>query len=253
MCLCCVIIKEYYMIDQMERPAVHLHMKDKADVHLDILRRRVDRLEASSVERHTQQSTTGSDQLEDVQRKLESLEREVRETRIQEDSQRPQTRYANSAEAMPPTVVAASVTFPTTYQREENAILGKSTKSYARSDSNMTSLETKVGTYEGIVAVLNKELGNCINQIGELEHQRQTDREMLNSYEQKFRSLERSLALKDVALAEQDLRLQSLEATSYDGMLLWKIEEFSRKRQDAVTGKTPSIYSPVFYTSRNGQ
>eukprot|EP00058_Branchiostoma_floridae_P000767 XP_002586255.1 hypothetical protein BRAFLDRAFT_109339 [Branchiostoma floridae] len=67
-----------------------------------------------------------------------------------------------------------------------------------------------------------------------------------------MKSQERIIALKDVALAEPDLCITSLEMTSYDATQLWKIQDFTRKRHDAITGKTTSIYSPCFYTSRTG-
>ncbi|XP_078604287.1 TNF receptor-associated factor 3-like isoform X2 [Branchiostoma floridae x Branchiostoma japonicum] len=65
----------------------------------------------------------------------------------------------------------------------------------------------------------------------------------------------KKLAIKmfreDIALAEQDLRFQVLELPNY-GTLIWKIAGFSRKRHDAITGKTVSFYSPCFFTSRTG-
>ncbi|XP_065054907.1 TNF receptor-associated factor 3-like isoform X1 [Rhopilema esculentum] len=64
--------------------------------------------------------------------------------------------------------------------------------------------------------------------------------------------LENQLAVQDVQIAELNLKLQLLESTSYDGKLLWKIDNYNRRKQDAITGKTPSLYSPPFYTSRFG-
>ncbi|XP_035665776.1 TNF receptor-associated factor 2-like [Branchiostoma floridae] len=112
--------------------------------------------------------------------------------------------------------------------------------------------ETRVGTFEGIVAVLNREIEKCSSQMEAYERQRRQDREIIETLERKVRSLERIIALKDVALAEQDLRIQTLEMTSYDGVLTWKIADFTRKRHDAITGKTASFYSPCFFTSRTG-
>nr|XP_006815520.1 PREDICTED: TNF receptor-associated factor 2-like [Saccoglossus kowalevskii] len=50
----------------------------------------------------------------------------------------------------------------------------------------------------------------------------------------------------------QDRRIQLLEMTSYDGVLVWKISDFNRKRNAAISGRTTSIYSPCFFTSRQG-
>ena len=51
---------------------------------------------------------------------------------------------------------------------------------------------------------------------------------------------------------EQELRLQLLERATYNGILLWKIDDFSRRRKEAVEGATLSLYSTPFYTSRHG-
>ena len=47
--------------------------------------------------------------------------------------------------------------------------------------------------------------------------------------------------------------LQSLESTNYTGVLIWKITDFAKKRQDARQGRMTSVYSPPFYTSQAGQ
>ena len=68
----------------------------------------------------------------------------------------------------------------------------------------------------------------------------------------RFDRVEHPLALHEIQLADQDLKLQIMETTSYDGILSWKIDEFQRRFHEAVDGKTLSIYSPPFYTARYG-
>ena len=48
------------------------------------------------------------------------------------------------------------------------------------------------------------------------------------------------------------MQIQMLEATSYNGTYFWKIDRYSQRFQEAVTGKTLSIYSPPFYVGRFG-
>ena len=73
-----------------------------------------------------------------------------------------------------------------------------------------------------------------------------------HSFEQRMDRTEHQLALHEIQLSEQDLQIQMLEATSYDGVYLWKIDQYSRRFQEAFSGKTPSIYSPPFYVGRFG-
>ncbi|KAJ7365563.1 TNF receptor-associated factor 3 [Desmophyllum pertusum] len=60
------------------------------------------------------------------------------------------------------------------------------------------------------------------------------------------------LALHEIQLSEQDLQIQMLEATSYNGTYIWKIDHYSRRFQEAASGETPSIYIPPFYVGRFG-
>ncbi|XP_062522032.1 TNF receptor-associated factor 3-like [Corticium candelabrum] len=63
---------------------------------------------------------------------------------------------------------------------------------------------------------------------------------------------ERETATHNARLLEHGLRLDLLDCKTTNDVLLWKITDVKRRRRDAVTGKTPSIYSQPFYTSPNG-
>jgi len=66
------------------------------------------------------------------------------------------------------------------------------------------------------------------------------------------RIVERHLGNYDLQLAAHDLRFQVMEQTSYDGTLIWKISDYKRRKQEAVSGRNLSLYSQPFYTSRYG-
>ncbi|XP_006816482.1 TNF receptor-associated factor 2-like [Saccoglossus kowalevskii] len=136
--------------------------------------------------------------------------------------------------------------------RGVQAIIDKQSRSIEELKAKTIVLDTKVSTYEGIVAVLNGQIERDANVVQAMERERKQDRDLVESLERKIKSQDRIIALKDVALAEQDLRIQSLEMASYDGVLVWKISDFNRKRNDALSGRTTSIYSPCFFTSRHG-
>jgi len=64
--------------------------------------------------------------------------------------------------------------------------------------------------------------------------------------------VERQLGMYDLQIAAQDLRFQVLEQTSYNGMLVWKITDYARRKKEAVSGRSLSLYSQPFFTSRYG-
>ena len=61
-------------------------------------------------------------------------------------------------------------------------------------------------------------------------------------------SVDRSLS----SCLDQELRIQLLERATYNGILLWKVDEFERRRKEAKEGITLSLYSTPFYTNRHG-
>ena len=75
---------------------------------------------------------------------------------------------------------------------------------------------------------------------------------LASEYERRLDRNEHQLALHDIQLSEQDMQIQMLEATSYNGTYIWKIDRYSLRFQEAVAGKTLSIYSPPFYVGRFG-
>ncbi|XP_028678122.1 TNF receptor-associated factor 3 [Erpetoichthys calabaricus] len=60
------------------------------------------------------------------------------------------------------------------------------------------------------------------------------------------------LSVHEIRLADMDLRFQVLETASYNGTLIWKIRDYKRRKQEAVAGKTLSLYSQPFYTGYFG-
>ena len=112
--------------------------------------------------------------------------------------------------------------------------------------------EVKIGTFEGIVSALHREIEKTINALERMEQNRRIMKETMEQNQQKIKILERTIAVKDVSIAELELRVQTLEFASYDGSFIWKVPDFSKKKDDAMQGRSISLYSPPFYTSRRG-
>ena len=70
--------------------------------------------------------------------------------------------------------------------------------------------------------------------------------------ERRIESIEHTLALRNVTLADLEEYIRQQELASYDGQLIWKITEYARRRNEAVSGQQVSFDSPCFFTSRYG-
>lgn len=114
------------------------------------------------------------------------------------------------------------------------------------------ALERKTATFENIVCVLNREVERVAMTAEACGRQHRLDQDRIEALSNKVQQLERSIGLKDLAMAELEQKVHEMEATTFDGVFVWKISDFARKRQEAVAGRTPAIFSPAFYTSRYG-
>ena len=70
--------------------------------------------------------------------------------------------------------------------------------------------------------------------------------------EKKVEETERQTAMMKVHISELELQLQASLASTHNGSFLWRIPDISRRRRDAIEERITSIYSPPFYTGRNG-
>ncbi len=86
-----------------------------------------------------------------------------------------------------------------------------------------------------------------------LETQLREKTELLERYQDKVEQIDESVAVITARFADlEPLREPSQIKVNYNGVLVWKIEGFQRKRQDAINGIRTALYSPYFYTSEFG-
>ncbi|XP_004074805.1 TNF receptor-associated factor 2 [Oryzias latipes] len=113
-------------------------------------------------------------------------------------------------------------------------------------------LDKKVSALENIVCVLNREVERSSLTLEAFSHQHRLDQEKIENLSNKIRQLERSLTVKDLQLSEAEQMVRELQYCTYDGIFVWKITDFSHRRQEAVSGRAPAMFSPAFYSSKYG-
>ena len=102
------------------------------------------------------------------------------------------------------------------------------------------------------IAEINRSVEQANRDVGNVRQLVETGQETVGRVERRIGSMEFALALRNVTLADLDEYNRRQEFSSHDGQLLWKITEFARRRNEAVSGKQVSFYSPCFFTSRYG-
>ena len=76
--------------------------------------------------------------------------------------------------------------------------------------------------------------------------------EFVKQVEEKVLEVEGTLNVLSVHHSELELQLQASLASTHNGAFLWRISEVRRRIRDAKMDRITSIYSPPFYTGRNG-
>ena len=74
----------------------------------------------------------------------------------------------------------------------------------------------------------------------------------LNYTKLKLQRHESAIHILQEGFSEMALMVQTLQATSYNGVFVWKIPEIQRLRREARIGQATTLYSAPFYTSRHG-
>ncbi|XP_072289871.1 TNF receptor-associated factor 2 isoform X2 [Eucyclogobius newberryi] len=116
----------------------------------------------------------------------------------------------------------------------------------------LKELELKVNTFENIVCVLNREMERSCTTMEAYNRQHRLDQDKIEILNNKVRQLERTVSLRDLSIVEMEGKMREMAAATYDGVFVWKISDFTKKRQDAVAGRAPAMFSPAFYTSKYG-
>ena len=133
-------------------------------------------------------------------------------------------------------------------QRDPNNVSLPSTDNTRR----LTNLDNRTADHEVLLVENNRTVEEVRRDMGNMKRQLDTTQESTRRHDRRIESIEHTLALRNVTLADLEEYVKQQEFSSYDGQLLWRISDYGRKRNDAVTGQQVSFYSPCFFTSRYG-
>lgn len=123
---------------------------------------------------------------------------------------------------------------------------------FAGEAGQVSTLVKKVSVLENIVCVLNRELERTALTREAFTRQHHLDQDKIDGLTNKVRQLERTLNMRELQLADTETMVKELTYCTYDGIFVWKITDFSRRRQDAIAGRAPAMFSPAFYSSKYG-
>jgi len=112
--------------------------------------------------------------------------------------------------------------------------------------------DAKTANHEVLLVEMNSMVQSQSKEIKKLETQLRIANDEIRKLQRRSENLEHTLSLRNIVTTDLEEYVRQQEFSSFDGVLIWKISDFTRRRNEAVTGKQASIYSPCFYTSRHG-
>ena len=90
----------------------------------------------------------------------------------------------------------------------------------------------------------------------QLKHQQMTKHgrgnSRLSNLERRYEDIERQVTRLKVHVSEMELQLQASIASTHNGSFTWRITDIMKRKREAINGQVTSLYSPPFYTAKNG-
>ena len=116
----------------------------------------------------------------------------------------------------------------------------------------LTNAENGNNNMEFLISENGREVNALRQEVSSLKRQLDGAVDTIRRLERRMESSEHNLALRNVVLSDIEEYVRQQQVSTYDGILLWKISDYARRKNDAISGNQTSIYSPCFYTSRHG-
>ena len=124
-----------------------------------------------------------------------------------------------------------------------------------RNGGGDSGARNEVHELKGKVRDLAVEIGNLREQNMSLEREMRDKMSIIDRLRSRLDQVDESLALNTVKITDMESqRAPRAQQTihSYNGTLLWKIDGYQRKRQDAINGVKTALYSHPFYSAQFG-
>ena len=130
-------------------------------------------------------------------------------------------------------------------------------KAFASSLTKLFALEDRSESFATVETVrsVSKDIARCARKCEDLaarilffEHRSSHTGASAEAVSQ----CDRMTTLCSLRLSEHNRRIHAVETAAFDGVLIWKIDDYRQRKEDAKKGKTVSIYSQPFFSENYG-
>jgi len=127
----------------------------------------------------------------------------------------------------------------------------RTTSSQSPLNTTTNAINETVNLYEAIMLIYSREIERLFQMLDSSEAAHQLCVDEMRTCEHRIQKVKQDL-MEQTKITQLSKRISDLELSSLDGTLLWKLTDVEKRRRDAVSQQTVSVYSPAFYTSNSG-
>ena len=124
------------------------------------------------------------------------------------------------------------------FQSQYSGRISSLEKTIASGTQSMPTATPSRGIEAAILPTVSSDDGQLLRRVPEL----------FTKQEEMSRAVEKLMS----SSVDQELRIQLLEQATHNGVLVWKIDEVTRRMDEAVKGITVSLFSAPFYSDPRG-
>ena len=124
------------------------------------------------------------------------------------------------------------------FQSQYSGRISSLEKTIASGTQSMPMATPSRGIEAAILPTVSSDDGQLLRRVPEL----------FTKQEEMSRAVEKLMS----SSVDQELRIQLLEQATHNGVLVWKIDEVTRRMDEAVKGVTVSLFSAPFYSDPRG-
>ncbi|MEQ2195503.1 hypothetical protein XENOCAPTIV_013868 [Xenoophorus captivus] len=227
-----------FFVSKVEKEKIHDHERQCSYEHLNLLLHFIMGIKVSLESLQPQTLEVASQKLQVLHQSLRELELKM--------SQLSGGGPASVQGACALTLATSFTPLPSAVGAALELQLQSEKTKVAELSRRCQELELKVNTFENIVCVLNREMERSCTTMEAYNRQHRLDQDKIELLNNKVRQLERTVSLRDLSIVEMEGKIREMSAATYDGVFIWKISDFTKKRQDAVAGRAPAMFSPGF-------
>lgn len=126
------------------------------------------------------------------------------------------------------------------------------TKIKENTDKEMSRLSDTIVLLTEQLRALQDDMNQVTREVEKLKNTRLNENEIITKPHPRDEAIQNEVSLMRANLSDLDLRQQLMENTTYSGKMLWKIDNYEKRLQQAKIGEVTALHSAPCFTNRYG-